>query len=80
MKDKLGRKFITKLVGLKAKPYSYLIDDGIEYKKAKSLWKSLKLENHLEKLYKKYLEATKLENKIKYLKKNKINVGNLKKQ
>ena len=37
MKDKLGRKFITKLVGLKAKPYSYLIDDGIEYKKAKSL-------------------------------------------
>ena len=76
MKDELGGKFIIKLVGLKAKTYSYLIDDGIECKKAKAtkklLWKSLKLENHLEKLYKKYLEATKLENKIKYLKKKKL--------
>ena len=31
MKDELGRK-ITKFVGLRAKTYSYLIDDGSENK------------------------------------------------
>ena len=41
MKDELGGKFIIKLVGLKAKTYSYLIDDGIEYKKAKATTKLL---------------------------------------
>ena len=35
MKDELGRKLMTKLVGLRAKTYSYLIDDGSEDKKAK---------------------------------------------
>ena len=35
MKDELGRKVITKSVGLIAKTYSYLIDDGSEDKKAK---------------------------------------------
>ena len=35
MKDELGRKIMTKLVGLRAKTYSYLIDDGSEDKKAK---------------------------------------------
>ena len=35
MKDELGRKIMTKLVGLRAKAYSYLIDDGCEDKKAK---------------------------------------------
>ena len=28
MKDKLGRKIMTKFVGLRAKTYRYLIDDG----------------------------------------------------
>ena len=36
MKDKLGRKILTKFVGLREKTYSYLIDDGSEDKKAKS--------------------------------------------
>ena len=36
MKDKLGWKVITKFVGLKAKTYSYLIDNASEDKKAKS--------------------------------------------
>ena len=35
MKDKLGGKFMKKFLGLRAKTYSYLIDDGSEDKKAK---------------------------------------------
>ena len=35
MKDKLGGKIITKFVGLRAKIYSWWIDDGNEDKKAK---------------------------------------------
>ena len=30
MKDEWGTKIMTKFVGLKAKTYSYLIDDGSE--------------------------------------------------
>ena len=68
MKDELGRKIMTKFVGLRAKTYSYLIDDGSDDKKAKGTkkWvmkKQLKFEN-----YKNCLEATKLENKINHLK------------
>ena len=70
MKDELGGKIMTKFVGLRAKTYSYLIDDGSEDKKAKGTKKcvikkqQLKFEN-----YKNCLEATQLYNKIKYLEK-----------
>ena len=79
MKDELGGKIMTKFVGLRAKTYSYLIDDGSEDKKAKGTKKcvikrKLKFEN-----YKNCLEATQLDNKIKYLEKNKINIDSLKK-
>ena len=35
MKDELGGKVVTKFVGLRAKTYSYLIEDGGEDKKAR---------------------------------------------
>ena len=35
MKDELGGEIMIKFVGLKAKTYCYLIDDGSEDKKAK---------------------------------------------
>ena len=35
MKNELGRKITTKFVGLRAKTYSYLTDDGREDKRQK---------------------------------------------
>ena len=63
---------MRKIVGLRAKTYSYLIDDGSEDKKPKDTKKcvikrKLKFEN-----YKNYLEATQLDNKLKYLQKIKL--------
>ena len=60
MKDELGGKIKTKFVGLRAKTYNYLIDDGSEDKKAKKkkrcvIKRKLKFVN-----YKKCLGETKL--------------------
>ena len=70
---------MAKLVGLRVKTYSYLIDDGSEDKKAKVIKKcfikrKLKFENQ-----KKCLEATQHDNEIKYIEKNKINIDSIKK-
>ena len=69
IKDELGGKIMARFVGLKAKTYSYLIDDGSEDKKAKGtknrvIKRKLKFES-----YKTCLEATQLENKINHLQK-----------
>ena len=61
MKDGLVRKIMIKFVGLRAKTYSYVINDGSKDKKQKVHKKRiLKFEN-----YKNCLQATQLENKIK---------------
>ena len=41
MEDELGKKIMTKFVGLRAKTYSYLIDDSSEDKKAKGTKKCI---------------------------------------
>ena len=41
IKDQLGRKIMSKFVGLRAKIYSYFIDDGSRDKKAKDTKKSV---------------------------------------
>ena len=50
IKDKLGRKIMTKFVGLRAKTYSYLIDDSSEDKNVKAqkcvMKGKLKFENY----------------------------------
>ena len=63
---------MTKFVGLRAKTYNYLIDDGSKDKKAKGTRQGvikirLKFEN-----YKNYLEAAQLENKIIIQEKTKL--------
>ena len=77
MKVELGRKIVTKLIGLRAKTYSYLIDDGSE-DKAKGTEKcdikrKLKLET-----YKNCLESTQLEDKTNCIQKSKIDIDSIK--
>ena len=74
MKYELSGKIMIEFVGLRAKTYSYLIDDSSEDKKAKGTKKcvikrKLKFEN-----YKNCLEATQLENKINHLERNKNDI------
>ena len=58
MKEELGRKIMTKFVELRAKTYSYLIDDGSEDKKSKGRKKGA-IKSY--KNYKTCLEANQLE-------------------
>ena len=68
-----------RICSIKSENNSYLKDNNDEDKKAKDTKKcvikrKLKFEN-----YKNCLEATQLDNKIKYLEKNKIDIDSLKK-
>ena len=63
---------MKEFVGLTAKTYSYLIDNGSEYKKAKGtircvIKRKLKFED-----YKNCLEVTQIENRINHLEKIKL--------
>ena len=68
MKDILRRKIMTEFLRLRAKTFSYLINDGTENKKVKGAKKcvikrKLKFED-----YKSCLDATQMENEINHLK------------
>ena len=65
-------KIMTKFVGLRAKTYSYLIDEGSENKKAKGTKKCVIKRKFKFENYKNCLEATQLENEINYIEKIKL--------
>ena len=66
MKNELSGKIVIKFVGLRAKSYSYLIDDGSEDKKAKNTKNFVIKENFKFENYKNSLETTQFDNKTKY--------------
>ena len=63
MKNRLGGKVRTKFIGLRAKAYSYLTDDGRKDKKAKDTKKCIIKRNLKFENYENSLEATQLTNK-----------------
>ena len=79
MKGELGGKIMTKLVGLRVKFYSYLIDDGTEDKKVKGTKKYVTKRKLKFKNYKNCLEATQVEIKVNHLEKNKTGIVSIKK-
>ena len=78
MKDELGEKIMKEFVGLRAKTYSYLIDDGSEDKKAKGTKKCVIKRKLKFQDYKNCLEAAQIERKINYLRHKQIDVCSLK--
>ena len=80
MKNELQGKTMTTFVGLRAKTYSYLIDDGSEEKrKAKDTKKCVLRRKPKFKYYKNCVKGTQLENEINFLeKKNKIDIDTVK--
>ena len=69
MKAQLGGKFMTKFVGLRAKTYYHLSDDGCGDKKAKGTKKYVIRRKRKFGNYKNFLEVTQIQNKINYLEK-----------
>ena len=67
MKDELKRKIMKQFVELRAKTYSYLIDDSIEDEKAKGPKKCVIKKHFKFKDHKNCLTATQLKNKINQL-------------
>ena len=78
MKDELGEKIMKEFVVLRAKTYSYLIDDGSEDKKARGTKKCVIKRKLKFQDYRNCLEAVQVKRKINYLRKKKIDVDSLK--
>ena len=69
---------MKKIVGLRAKTYSYIVDDGSQDKKAKSTKKCIIKGKLKIRDYKISLEAAQIENIINHLEENKIDIDTLK--
>ena len=78
MKDEFAGKMMTKFVGLRAKTYNYLIDDGSEDKKTKGTKTVSSKENLNLKIMKTVQKQLKLRIKQIIKRTNKINIDNLK--
>ena len=66
MKDELGGKIMAIFVGSRARIYCFLIDNGSEDKKANGTKKCVGQRKRQFEHYRSCLEATQLQNKIKY--------------
>ena len=77
MKDELGGEIMKKMVGLRAKSYSCLKENNYENKKAKGTKKCLKKRKLKFRDYKNCLKSAQTDGTLKYLEKEKFNVGNL---
>ena len=69
MKDTLWGNIMKRFVGLRAKTYSYLIDDSVKIKKARGTKQCLIKRKLKFQTYKNCLEANQLENRIRQLEK-----------
>ena len=78
IKDELSGQIMKEFVGMRFKIYSYLKDNNNEDKKVRGTKKGVIKRNFKFENYKNCLEATQLNNKIKYLEKIKINEDSLK--
>ena len=78
MKDELGGGILKKLVGLRAKSYSCLKENKYQNKKATGTKKCLKKRKLKFRDYKNCLKSAQTNGTLKYLEKEKLNVGNLK--
>ena len=74
MKDSLDGQIMKEFGGLRPKTYSYLKENNDEDKKAKGTKKCIIKRKLKFESYKNCLEAARIENKINYLEKNKIDV------
>ena len=77
MKDELGRKVMTKFFLLRVKDFSYLIHGCSKDEKAKGTKKSVSKRKLKFKNYKNCIEATQLDNQIKYLERNKTGINGI---
>ena len=78
MKGELGGKIIKEFVGLRRKAYTYSKDNNDEDKNVKGTKKCVIKIKLKPQDYKNCLDAAQIENKIKLLKRNKIDVDSLK--
>ena len=79
MKDELGGKLIKKIVGFRAKTFSYLQMMVVKIKKAKGIKKCVIKRKTLNlKIIKDCSEGTQLKNKINHLQKNKNDINSVK--